>query len=398
MSGSQINLPKTTTLYSWEGDNDAAELEVPLQEKYTGTAHAIPNALANIPCAELGLDGLLQKLNEILETSYSFTVPEESIEEVAEDDDADEWSDVEDPYDDMFDLDAYPHPSALASILMPFVHKRKDFGTAYAYVRPWWPLLGTDPAHVRRQMLLCEMDDTSMRESALSQWAHQSAPTIDPPDAPPRRVALDPICGLAYLLRSRRLPPYVLAEGAEPAWARFLETVDARYRADLLFLFPAPGAPEAAAYRWAPGWGQVQAAVALPECEGIALAEEVWYDPSWHIFRHKGPRIDGVHIEGLSGSAQEEVRTGTIVVRDRTGVESRFAAQADHQQGIPDGQYLLQGSANYQFWVVGRIGPEVPSTREKGTVVKVSVLRLCEDEASRLESLAIAEVRATGFV
>ena len=209
MSQSQIKLAGTITLYSGESGGSAEKPEVPLQEKYAGTAHVIPNSLSNTLCIELGIDGLLQTLNNIFETMYSFTVSEDSMdEEVVEEgvEDDDEWSDVEDHYDDVFDqpIDTYQHPSALASILMPFVHERKDFGTAYAYVRPWWPLLGTDPAYVKRQMLMCEMDDTSMREFALSQWSHQTAPTIDPPDTPPRRVW--------DLFANRVVPYYVVSQ------------------------------------------------------------------------------------------------------------------------------------------------------------------------------------------
>ncbi len=72
------------------------------QRSYTGRKPAIPSALADTLCADLGIQRLLEKLNTTLGTSYTlFTA----------------W---------------------VYSVLGDCILKNHDFGTAYAHLRPFW--------------------------------------------------------------------------------------------------------------------------------------------------------------------------------------------------------------------------------------------------------------------
>ncbi|KAJ3555364.1 hypothetical protein NM688_g2615 [Phlebia brevispora] len=59
------------TIYSDEILRDDVALEVPLQIKHVSALPIIPSSLASVSCASLGLGGMLEKLNEILRTSYT---------------------------------------------------------------------------------------------------------------------------------------------------------------------------------------------------------------------------------------------------------------------------------------------------------------------------------------
>ncbi|KAK0437594.1 uncharacterized protein EV420DRAFT_161529 [Desarmillaria tabescens] len=78
-----------------------------MQCSYTGTMPAIQSALADTPCAYLGMNGVLKELNATLGTSYT--------------------------------LD---HPT-LSSVLESFIRQDYDFGTLYANLRPYWYGLST---------------------------------------------------------------------------------------------------------------------------------------------------------------------------------------------------------------------------------------------------------------
>ncbi len=72
------------------------------QRSYTGRKPVISSTLANTPCADLTVRELLKNFNTILRTSYTLFTP---------------WVD---------------------SILGDVISKHYDFGTAYAYLRPFW--------------------------------------------------------------------------------------------------------------------------------------------------------------------------------------------------------------------------------------------------------------------
>ncbi|KAK0439958.1 uncharacterized protein EV420DRAFT_1769361 [Desarmillaria tabescens] len=95
-------LPKVTLSALTETGKAGSTIPVPMQRSYTGTMPVIPSALADIPCADLGMSGVLKELNATLGTSYTLDNP------------------------------------ILPSILESFIRQDYDFGTLYANLRPYW--------------------------------------------------------------------------------------------------------------------------------------------------------------------------------------------------------------------------------------------------------------------
>ncbi|KAK0429829.1 hypothetical protein EV421DRAFT_1914031 [Armillaria borealis] len=83
-----------------------SSIEVPLQWSYMGRCPVIPSSLADTPCATLGVQGVLDRLNETLRMSYTLNTP------------------------------------SLLSILEDCIKKNYDFGTAYGHLRRIWYTAG----------------------------------------------------------------------------------------------------------------------------------------------------------------------------------------------------------------------------------------------------------------
>ncbi len=73
-------------------------------------APVISSALANTPCPDFGIDGVLEKLNATLGTSYTLRSRILRLLRIVQ----------------------------LHSILEPYVTRNDDFGTVYAHLRPYW--------------------------------------------------------------------------------------------------------------------------------------------------------------------------------------------------------------------------------------------------------------------
>ncbi len=137
------------------GQAELTIIPVLKQRSFTGK-WVIPSSLANTPCANLGLDGVLQKLNTMLGTSYTL-----------------------DP---------------ILSVLHSFVAQGLDFGAAYAYLRSYW-----DDMHaIKHNLCTGELNDSSMRRRVLVHGRIVDA------DVPPRRV---------WDLCANRVVPYWVARG-----------------------------------------------------------------------------------------------------------------------------------------------------------------------------------------
>ncbi|KAG5642790.1 hypothetical protein DXG03_002114 [Asterophora parasitica] len=151
-------------------DLDAAEarnLEVPLQRCYTGP-FCIPSSLANTLCTTLGLQGLLDQLNEIMGTSFPLSQP-------------------------------------LAALLEACMSRNDDFGLAYSRLRPYWY---SRFATVAKRMEAAEAYDKEVRREALSSDERY----ITTPELPPRRI---------WDLYSNRIIPYWWARFSENWWEQF---------------------------------------------------------------------------------------------------------------------------------------------------------------------------------
>ncbi|PBK62317.1 hypothetical protein ARMSODRAFT_1024926 [Armillaria solidipes] len=131
-----------------------AESTIPVlkQRSYTGNQPVISSALAGTPCADLDIDGVLEKLNAILGTSYSLRSK-------------------------ILHLLGIP---TLHSILKPYVARNDDFGTVYAHLRPYW--YHQNVAAIQHELRTHEEWDREMRRKVL---VHDR---IIRRDVPPRRV------------------------------------------------------------------------------------------------------------------------------------------------------------------------------------------------------------------
>ncbi len=113
-----------------------------MQRSYTGRSPVISSSLADTPCATLGIEGVLDRLNVMLGTSHTLDTP------------------------------------SLLPLLNECIEKNDDFGTAYAYLRPVWNTHGNIQNKLRRR----EEKDKVKRQKALV------GNRIVDPRLPPRRV------------------------------------------------------------------------------------------------------------------------------------------------------------------------------------------------------------------
>ncbi|KAK0449098.1 uncharacterized protein EV420DRAFT_792183 [Desarmillaria tabescens] len=160
-----------------------SSIQVPLQRKYTGEnedgprREVISSALANVPCASLGIQGILDLLNAILETSHTLDTP------------------------------------SVSSLLEDCITQNYDFGAAYGRLRRVWK--SYDGGTMQDELRKHEEGDWKMRREALA------GNRIVEPDLPPRRV---------WDLYSNRVVPYWVTEGwPEPishAWVDEKDRVD----------------------------------------------------------------------------------------------------------------------------------------------------------------------------
>ncbi|SJL13336.1 uncharacterized protein ARMOST_16776 [Armillaria ostoyae] len=169
-------------------DTGRAESTIPVlkQRSYTGNQPVISSTLANTPCADLGIDGVLEKLNAILGTSYTLGSNNLRLLGIAT-----------------------IHP-----ILEPYVARNDDFGTVYAHLRPYWYQYNV--AAIQRKLRTREEEDRKMRREVL---VHDR---ITRRDVPPRRV---------WDLYANRVVPWWVARkdpwGISHAWVDEKDRVDA---------------------------------------------------------------------------------------------------------------------------------------------------------------------------
>ncbi len=147
------SLPEVTISSFTETNRDESTIPVLKQRSYTGRK-VIPSALANTLCADLGVDAVLEKLNTMLGTSYTL--------------------------------------DSVISVLNPYVAQGFDFGTTYAYLRPFWDNVHTAEHRLRTR----EDEDREVRRNVLVDGKITTA------IVPPRRV---------WDLYANRVVPYWVA-------------------------------------------------------------------------------------------------------------------------------------------------------------------------------------------
>ncbi|KAK0457595.1 uncharacterized protein EV420DRAFT_503779 [Desarmillaria tabescens] len=182
------SLPEVTLSALEETGQANSTIVVPKQRSYTGKKPVITSALANTCCADLGVDGVLEKLNAALGTSYTPKTPFEC--------DVLQVSPITTPRSDT----GFLGPTPLHLILEPYVTRNEDFGTAYAHLRPQW--------YDRTTIQRCkETEDLEMRQNAVINDTMVKAYT------PPRRL---------WDLYANRVVPWWVADndsrGISHAW------------------------------------------------------------------------------------------------------------------------------------------------------------------------------------
>ncbi|KAK0499357.1 hypothetical protein EDD18DRAFT_1441000 [Armillaria luteobubalina] len=156
-----------------EANREEATIPVLKQRSYRGSREVISSAQADTLCADLGVDRVLEKLNTTLGTSYAL--------------------------------------ASVVSILHSYISQNFDFGTAYAYLRPYW----SDILTVEHELSTLEEKDKEMRRNATVDGR------ITNRDVPPRRV---------WDLYANRVVPYWVARkylwGISHAWVDDKDRVD----------------------------------------------------------------------------------------------------------------------------------------------------------------------------
>ncbi|SJL10374.1 uncharacterized protein ARMOST_13760 [Armillaria ostoyae] len=104
-------------------------IKAPLQRCYTGRKPVIPSSLFDTPCATLGVQGVLDRLNATLGTSYTLGTP------------------------------------SLSALLEDCIEKRYDFGTACGHLRRVWNT--NDHSNIRDVLHRLEEEDQEMRRKAV---------------------------------------------------------------------------------------------------------------------------------------------------------------------------------------------------------------------------------------
>ncbi|KAK0449081.1 uncharacterized protein EV420DRAFT_791016 [Desarmillaria tabescens] len=104
--GSHLSKPRTypeVTISAFtEIGKEESSIQVSKQRSYTGRKPVITSSLADTPCTDLGVAGILDQLNTTLGTSYTLNNP------------------------------------SLSSILQSCISEKYDFGAAYGRLRPIW--------------------------------------------------------------------------------------------------------------------------------------------------------------------------------------------------------------------------------------------------------------------
>ncbi|PBK62310.1 hypothetical protein ARMSODRAFT_943196 [Armillaria solidipes] len=146
------DLPEVTLSALIETGHEESTIPVLKQRSYTGNQPVISSALANTLCADLGIDGVLEKLNAIFSTSFTLRSNNLRLLGIA----------------------------TIHSILEPYIARNDDFGTVYAHLRPYWYQYNV--AAIQRKLRTKEEEDRKMRREVLD---HDR---ITRRDVPPRRV------------------------------------------------------------------------------------------------------------------------------------------------------------------------------------------------------------------
>ncbi|KAK0237973.1 hypothetical protein EDD85DRAFT_563433 [Armillaria nabsnona] len=163
-----ITLPKVILSAVTETGQAETSIKVPKQRSYTGRKPIISSSLADTPCATLGIQVVLDRLNATLGTTHTLNTP------------------------------------SLSSLLEDCIEKNYDFGTAYARLRPVWNT--HRDSNMQGELHRREKEDTEQRRNALV------GNRIVQPRLEPRRV---------WDLYSNRVVPDWIPNPSPSRWTTF---------------------------------------------------------------------------------------------------------------------------------------------------------------------------------
>ncbi|KAK0224931.1 hypothetical protein EDD85DRAFT_981189 [Armillaria nabsnona] len=216
---------------------DQTSIPVLKQRSYIGKKPIIPSTLTDTLCSNLGIQGLLEKLNTTLSMSDTLFTPQ------------------------------------VYSVLEDCIMQKWDFGTAFAYLCPFWdnnlvticawtlqeinqnPIIGGNTGDEGLQARF---------EEKISSLQHNTYRLYDVLSEMQKRVSthpVDKIAGMAYVVGSGSIPAYYGKQSEEDAWIALVDMIPDWSQADLLFLYPKPGDGQK---RWRPSWEQVMTDSKLP--------------------------------------------------------------------------------------------------------------------------------------
>ncbi|KAK0440188.1 uncharacterized protein EV420DRAFT_1582073 [Desarmillaria tabescens] len=174
-------LPEVTLSAFAETGIEESSIPVLKQRSYTGKKPVISSSLADTPCIDIGVVGLLEKLNNVLGTSYT--------------------------------LD----PIILQPLLDSYVTQGYDFGTVFGFLRPFWYDITTIDEKLRTR----EERGQKLREEGIDDWSFSSDGSGTRAKTPPRRIW--------DLYANRVLPYWVTYEklvAMSHAWMDEVDRVD----------------------------------------------------------------------------------------------------------------------------------------------------------------------------
>ncbi|SJL13340.1 uncharacterized protein ARMOST_16781 [Armillaria ostoyae] len=226
------SLPEVTLSALAETGRVESSIPVLKQRSYIGRNPVISSALADTPCADLGVDGVLEKLNATLGTSYNLDLPcvfGKVLNATPQRNHSGTlrsklpleyrmfMQEIVSPFAYVKHLMDSMHSVSLCGVLQSYVAQNYDFGKVYAHLRPHW----SDFATCNRELSSLQALQERVK-SFYSRWASWTGRDIIDPDMPPRRIW--------DLYANRVLPSWVTPErpwGISHAW------VDEKHRKDV---------------------------------------------------------------------------------------------------------------------------------------------------------------------
>ncbi len=337
------SLPEVTLSAFTETGHTGSSILVPKQRSYIGRYPVIPSSLANTRCADLGAEGVLEKLNIGAEYAWLDVLCLRQVGGRREDLRLEEWK-VDVPTIGC----VYQRTRVVcyfSGLGRPLSLKAGDIESDQSWFRRAWtlqeidenPIIGGDTGH--NKIMEKEIQrEFEKKLSSLSYFDRSGGypgifEVLQNMQDRVSKNPVDKVAGLAYLLQTQEIPAYYETQSEEDAWTALVRVMPEFIRTQLLFCRYAPGN----GYKvWRPSWRQVMLMPEiemLPPSRRVDLTEET--DADWY----RGLCIHSGYVQGLS--APNRRQEGELIVEENSGAAHKFKIVTYHP--IPDGFYTLLG-------------------------------------------------------